>query len=302
MAINLRQIEVFRAIMMTGSISSAARLLHVSAPAVSRMLSYMESRIEFPLFDRVKGRLCATPEARQLYHETEHVHLGVQRVNVLAQDLAGKKGGLLSVVSSPSVGQAILPQAVASFCAAHKDVRVAFRLFTFAQLTQRMLDRQADLGITVQPTDHANLLVTPIARGEMFLICPRDSTLAKHRKLKLSQLRSHTLISYSRDTPFGIRVEQFYRAKKEPLKVSIEVGSPHNACAMVKLGAGVAIVDAFSVRGWSTMDFAMIPLDGAPEIVAHLVHPRSEPLSQVAVSFVKVLRQTLIEQSFEIIE
>ena len=56
---NLRQIEVFRAVMITGSVSGAARLLHVSIPAVSRLLSHTESRLGFLLFERVKGRLHA---------------------------------------------------------------------------------------------------------------------------------------------------------------------------------------------------------------------------------------------------
>ena len=61
---NLRQIEVFRAVMITGSVSGAARLLHVSIPAVSRLLSHTETRLGFLLFERVKGRLHATAEAK----------------------------------------------------------------------------------------------------------------------------------------------------------------------------------------------------------------------------------------------
>ena len=66
MALNLRQIEVFRAVMITGSISGAAQLLFVSQPAVSRLLSQTETRIGFALFERIKGRLHATPEAKKL--------------------------------------------------------------------------------------------------------------------------------------------------------------------------------------------------------------------------------------------
>ena len=71
---NLRQIEVFRAIMATGSVSDAARLLHVSVPAVSRVLSHTETQLNFPLFMRIKGRLSPTAEARRLYHEVEDVY------------------------------------------------------------------------------------------------------------------------------------------------------------------------------------------------------------------------------------
>lgn len=87
MKLNLRQIEVFRAVMITGSIRGASELLFVSQPAVSRLLSHMEQRIGFALFERIRGRLYATLEARKLFHEVEAVYAGVQRVNDMARDL-----------------------------------------------------------------------------------------------------------------------------------------------------------------------------------------------------------------------
>ncbi len=71
MRLNLRQIEVFRAIMITGSISGAARLLSVSQPAISRLLAYTEDRLALRLFERVRGRVQPTPEARRLFQEVD---------------------------------------------------------------------------------------------------------------------------------------------------------------------------------------------------------------------------------------
>ena len=87
MPMNLRQIEMFRAIMVTGSISGAARLLSVSQPAISRLLAYTEDRLGIALFERVKGRVQPTPEARQLFVGVDQVHQEVTRVNELAEEL-----------------------------------------------------------------------------------------------------------------------------------------------------------------------------------------------------------------------
>ena len=111
MLLNLRQIEVFRAIMLTGSISKAAQLLNVSQPAISRLLSYTESRIGLVLFERIKGRLYPTPEARRLYQVVEQVHNSVQRVNEVATDLIEKRHGSLHIAVSPSLGQTLIPMA-----------------------------------------------------------------------------------------------------------------------------------------------------------------------------------------------
>jgi len=123
---NLRQIEVFRAVIVTGSVSGAARLLHVSAPAVSRVLSHTEARLGFLLFERVKGRLHPTAEARRLYLEVEQVYGGVQRIDNLSRELAVRRRGLVSILSSPSFGQMLVPLAIAQLRTSLPDIQVHF--------------------------------------------------------------------------------------------------------------------------------------------------------------------------------
>ena len=123
---NLRQIEAFRAVMVTGSVSGAARLLHVSVPAISRLLSHTESRLGFALFERIKGRLHPTAEARRLYLEVEQVHGGVQRIGSLTRELAARARGFVSILSSPSLGQMIVPLAIAQLRTTLPDLQVHF--------------------------------------------------------------------------------------------------------------------------------------------------------------------------------
>ncbi len=71
---NLRQLEVFYSIMQTGTVSGAAKNLNVSQPNITRVLAHTEQQLGFPLFERVKGRLVATREARTLLPEAERVY------------------------------------------------------------------------------------------------------------------------------------------------------------------------------------------------------------------------------------
>ena len=97
MKMNLRQIEVFRAIMLTGSISGASKLLFVSQPAISRLMAHTEQRLGLTLFVRAKGRLHPTPEARRLLGEVNAVYDGVERVNGVAEDLMANRTGSADV-------------------------------------------------------------------------------------------------------------------------------------------------------------------------------------------------------------
>ena len=299
MSLNLRQIEIFRAVMITGSISGASQLLFVSQPAVSRLLSHTEQRVGFTLFERIKGRLYATPEAKKLFREVEQVYQAVQRVNVLAQDLSENRSGILSLVSSPSIGQKLVPEAIAAFRVLHPDVKVTFQCLAYAYLKERLLNRQADLGIVILPIEHPILEVEPLCSNPVVCVLPYDHELTRRSELSLQDIRPFPLISYDRDSPFGIMVAKLYQDEDEPLKPTMEVGSPQNACALVQMGAGIALVDAFSVRSWSGSGRLVVrPLRNAPSLQANLVHVRLEPLSQPAQAFIAVLKTLLASEGF----
>ena len=70
MRFKLRQMEVFRAVMLTGSMNGAAKLLFVSQPAVSRLIAHAEQSLGLQLFARDKGKLTPTPEAQRLFEKS----------------------------------------------------------------------------------------------------------------------------------------------------------------------------------------------------------------------------------------
>ena len=293
MAINLRQIEVFRAVMITHSISGASQLLNVSQPAVSRLLSYTESKIGFPLFDRIKGRLYATSEAKTLFRSIEGVYEGVQKVNQLAKDLSENRHGLLNVISSPSVGQMLIPEAIASFRRTHPDVRITFQYLQFEALMKKMLSGSADICMTVLPVDHPNLECTIVGSCEMVCIFPPGLALGDKDIIDADDLSGHSLITYDAASYFGTLVNRVLERSPQRPHRTIEVGSPQNACALVQAGAGIALVDEFSVKSWPAGSFHARPLANSPKLEASLIHLKYEPLSRFASAFMDSVKQQM---------
>src|SRR3954451_5356982 len=89
---NLRQIEVFHAVYVSGSVTAAARALHVSQPSVSKTLRHTEDGLGFALFRRLKGRLLPTEEARVLFREVDEVYGRLGSLRVTARNL--RSGGV----------------------------------------------------------------------------------------------------------------------------------------------------------------------------------------------------------------
>jgi DNA-binding transcriptional LysR family regulator len=293
---NLRQIEVFRAIMATGSVSDAARLLHVSVPAISRVLSHTEIQLDFPLFIRLKGRLSPTAEARRLYHEVEDVYQGVQRINEITHELMARRSGLINVVSSPGIGHMLVPMAIAHYHQANPETRVNFKCLNQDHLREQLLSRHFDLGISLEAVDHPNLISLPIARCRIVCICPHAHPLASRTAVGAEDLLPHDLIVYPRGTPLGELLHNFFAPLGDSPPIRLMVGSPQNACALTQLGAGIALVDEFSLQAWPDARFRILPVEGLKSLVAHLVYLRTDPLSPAAEAFVRALRNVLMQR------
>ena len=101
----LKHIEVFNAIMLTGSVSAAARLLHVTQPAVTQTLQHAELQLGYALFTRQRNRLVPTGEAQALYPEVQALVSQLESVRRLAGGLrSGQRADLrLLVVHSLAV-------------------------------------------------------------------------------------------------------------------------------------------------------------------------------------------------------
>ncbi|MDM0071567.1 LysR substrate-binding domain-containing protein [Variovorax sp. J31P207] len=297
---NLRQIEVFKAVMSTGSVSDASRLLHVSVPAVSRVLSHTETQLGFPLFERIKGRLHPTPEARLLFAEVELVYRGVQRVERLTQEIAERRRGLLSVVASPSIGQMIVPQALSHFRVNHPTVRVKFECLSYELLKDSLLHKQVDVGIAILPVDHPNLRTIPVAISQVVCVCLPGHPLAELAMVGPRDLLDQRLIHYPSHTPFGIKIAQWFEKAGISPDVLMQVGSPQNACPSVLAGNGVALVDEFSLSGTPKGALVSIPVRDIEPIVADLVYLRTTPLTPLAEGFIRSLRSVLLQRNLAV--
>ncbi|MBO9353866.1 LysR family transcriptional regulator [Bordetella petrii] len=292
--LSLRQIEVFRAIMMAGSISGAGRMLHVSQPAVSRVLALTESRLGYPLFERAKSRLLPTPEARRLYLEVEQVYGGIQRVNDLAANLGRRGAGMLRVVASASFGQRLIPRAMERFRARNRSARVDFRTVTFDELVGYFLSDRADVGISMTAPDHPNLSSTRVGQDAIVCALPADHPLAARDVIHAEDFSSAAWIGYPAGTPLDLALEGFFGAG--PVSpAAIEVHSPVTAHAFVQQGMGPALLDRWCIPPQSTV--AQRPIEPAAHVEIWATHSNLAPLPLLGRRFVAALQEVLAESS-----
>jgi len=245
----LRQIEVFRAVMLTGTVSEAARLLHVSQPVVTRVLQHAEASLGFRLFERVRGRLQATPEATALYGDVERLYGEIERVRRVSESLRHKGAGRLRVAATPSLAHPLLVPAVQRFCARHPDTQVQVLTHHTDEIVDALLANQIDLGFAFAPPGHEAITSEPVAAGRMLLAVPRGHPLpagGRRSGVPMRKLMDRHFIGYDDNSSLGLLVRQtLARHALEP-RSTLEVQTYSLALALVDAGLGMTLLDQYT--------------------------------------------------------
>jgi DNA-binding transcriptional LysR family regulator len=284
---NLRQIEVFRAVMLGGSVTAAARMLHVSQPGISRMLGHIELRLGVRLFERGRGRLRPTPEAQALYAEVEQVYRGVQRIDDRARELKSGGGLTLRVLASPSTALEVVPLAISKLAERFPTARIYLETQLVREMVGQLIRHEADVAISTLPIEQAPLSSQVLGRWSLACVFRAGHAFEKRRSVSLVDVMAQRLIAFSPDTPQGRLIGDWWRENKLTPQTQIEVRSGQAACALAACGAGIAIVDDLTARAWHDGELHFVPLSRAPSHDVFAVHNPNFPPSTLAMAFVE---------------
>lgn len=275
----LRQIEIFRAVMQAGSVSAAARALGVSQPVVSRVLAHTELSLGLKLFERGKGRLLATTEARLLYRQVERAWDEVERIASLAENLRRGHDGQLRIALTPSLATSLLPDILSRLQATGVGSTCELWASHSAEIEAHLVAFTVDVGLAIEPPAHVALRIATIAEGAMVLALPR-AWLAEVVHVELPEwLVGRPYIGLAERTPLGERLARLEQVGGwQPMR-TYSVQTYALAGTLVEQGLGYALVDGYTAAGLDARRVALMDIQPAIRfrlcLMANAVAPRS---------------------------
>ena len=285
---NLRQMEVFRAVMFSGGVNSAAELLHVSPPAISKVLAQATRASGLLLFERVKGRLIPTPEAHQLYREVDELWRSVEKVRDTSRELAQPAQTTLRLVCSASLAPYMVSRTVAQLYERFPRLQCRLQVFSPDILNQALLERSTHLGVALLPHDHPNLATVKSYSCGLACVMRSDHPLARRKLIKPADLAGRRVISSPETTPFGQTLRRAFGAAAEKMQRDFEVTSSTTACWFAQAGVGIAVVDQVSIAGGLLAGLEVRPFQSSEKLAVRIIRNRYRPMSVVERAFVDV--------------
>ncbi|HCG5091811.1 TPA: LysR family transcriptional regulator [Vibrio parahaemolyticus] len=292
---NLRQLEVFYAIMQAGTVSGAARLLHVSQPNVTRVLAHTEQQLGFALFERVKGRLVPTQEAKALLPEAEKVYQQLGQFRSLTNKV--KQGTQhLRVGAPPVLAAHLLAPTVALLS---KEHGISFELLTANrdELCSGLLKHELDVAIAFGEETPPAIMGHVLLKENLVLIAPKSAAIPAEKTVILEELISHDLPIIGLDSrdPLGLLLHQTLSARNKHYQHAITVRSYSAAAELVKHQAGFAIVDPWTAKQYRQDDDVSVhALAPNMSFSVSILFAEHTPQSIATKQFITALKQQMV--------
>ena len=286
----LRQLEAFRATMISGTVSGAAEILQISQPAVSRLIEKFESSFSITLFDRSSGRLVPTPEALLLYDEVERAFSSIDKIRHAAFDIQSAKRGHLDIACLPALGLGFVPSVIRDFAVEYPGVRIRHDIQISAKVEEWAASQQVDFGLAEFPFNRSGFVMEDFCKTAYVLAVPSHFDVAGLKTIAPQDLADVPMIVLTKACAGRHRIDQVFQAAGVTYNAVYETPFATAICSLVSKGLGVGLVDPFTAHDFKDHPIVVRPFE--PAILFHvgILYPGHRPLSKVASRFVAALR------------
>ncbi len=290
---HLRYIELFHAVLTTGSLTGAAKLLNISQPAASKALQHAEDQLGFPLFSRVRGRLQPTQQALLLRRDIERIMQELQDLQRLTMNISRPESCPLRVTCTPALALALVPDATVLLRKAFPNTVAELSTQHSAVMCKSLALRETDIGLTLQDTREHNLRKLPLCRGQVMVIAPPgwwpDRELSQ--PLRVGALAGQRMIGITVRDALGSMLQSHLSQLDPAPVISVWVQTYQLAYALVAQGDGLALVDPFTARAGGAERVQMRPLELHLDVVLYAMYRSDSPLNPVQKRFLDLVRQ-----------
>lgn len=243
-----KQLKIFKTIVEVGSFTRAGARLNLSQPAISQHIRALEEHLGVPVLLRVGKRARPTPAGEVLLHCAEQVLDKIEDAERLLAEQGVGGGGVLRIGGADAACQHLLPPVLKEFLGQFPRVHLELAGGHTTTTLGRVLAGELDLGLVTLPVDTDRIRVTEVGRDELVAVVRPDHAWADRRRVPAADFTDQPLILYDRESRMTETLLQFLLEEGVFPRVTVEVDQVEVVKELVRLGLGVAVLPAWSVR------------------------------------------------------
>ncbi|KGF68312.1 LysR family transcriptional regulator [Hoeflea sp. BAL378] len=245
---NLRQVEIFRAVMLNGTTQRAAEVLHISQPGVSKALQDLERELGFELFHRTRKRLIPTAEAQLYIREVEDSFASLSRLRSAAARIRDFGSGQIKLATLSALSTNIVPRALVRFRSRYPEVSITLQSNMSSTVKDLVQSARFDLGLAANEIDVTGVEAREFAAFPAALAMPEHHPLTAKQVIVPEDLHDLPFIALSPEDTTRGHLDALLRERGVRPRVVLETPFANTICAMVQAGLGCGIVNPLSAE------------------------------------------------------
>lgn len=266
---NFRQLEIFRAVMVSGSASRAAELVGITQPAVSRALSDLEHALGFPLFDRLRGRLSPTPEGQLFFRDVATSFAGLDRLRASAARIRDFGSGSLRVASLSALASTLVPRAIRAFRDAQPQVAITLQVASSPAVRDLVASGQFDIGLAADEVDLSGVDHRPFCELRAVCVLPPGHALGGKAVIGPADVHEQPFVALAPEDRARSRMEAVLEQASCHPRIVVETPASATVCALVLEGVGIGLVNPAAAEGYAERGLLIRPFAPAVTFRAH---------------------------------
>lgn len=290
---NFRQLEIFRAVMMSGSASRAAELLRISQPAVSRAIAELEHRTGFGLFDRVKGRLVPTPEGQLFFRDVSASFAGLDSLRAAAARIRDFGSGTIRIASLAALGSTLVPRAVRQFRSKNPKIPITLQIASSAMVRDYVINGQFDIGLAADEVDLTGVDHSIFASLRAVCAIPPGHPLALHQMITAADLDRVEFVALAPEDRARARMTEAFEAANAHPQIVVETPNSATICTLVLNGVGVGLVNPASADGFEERGLVLRPFEPAVYFKSYILYRPDAQRARLVREFSRALTHAL---------
>ncbi|MET0164923.1 MAG: LysR family transcriptional regulator [Vicinamibacterales bacterium] len=239
---DLRQLEIIRAIAESGSFTAAGEKLHVSQSAISRQILILEDELGEPVFHRIGRRIRITPAGESLLQLSHRVFRDLQETVSAISDTREALRGSIGLVGGMTVCLYVFPTLLAEVRRIHPNVDMRVTVGSTQRSIEMLRSGAGDLGLLTLPIDASDLVSVPLLTEELLLATYPSHPLAAQKRIVPADLEGQPFVLFETGSITRRIVEEFFARERITPAIIMETENVEIIKAMVRSGLGISII------------------------------------------------------------
>jgi DNA-binding transcriptional LysR family regulator len=299
----LPDLRAFVAVGRLGSFAAAARMLHLSQPALSRRIAGLESQLGVRLLDRTTRSVALTALGQRFMADVGQLIDALDRSIVSLHDVAHLEAGDVTVGCIFSVVHHFLLEVIGVFREQHPRVMVRLVEESGDAVLASVKNGEADFAISYTGLHDPDVEFTPLLKEPFVVACRPEHPLAKRRSMRWDELGKHPYALVSHQSRIRFLIDQALGGVGHLPRPVCEVRHVSTLIGIVETGWAIAVVPQLTLPN-PPAPVVGVPLEG-PRITRSVgmlrragrsLSPAAEALAAILTEAIRVQTRTRIRK------